>query len=602
MFFFWRNTLADTSRVKGKTPIRKALNPVLNPESTPEKESPQGRSWQRSVPWKVPQAVGAIAAVVTAFASPAAAAERIFASYAILERSISVSALETYAKEGKIEEDLAVYAQFIPPETLEQLPEILLARADIDPVIISQFLYTRQGEVLLQRLGEVIQSGSRVEGSYGLRAALILAAADEEGLTLLNVMRKFPTPEMRIDLLRAIEMAEELQGLVEQSSKAIDGVMNLARQQARAELDLLPDTQFPLEESGDLSWRKRSFRLKDRFRKTADTPKGRYVDVDLYLPEVSNSLSPTGQPNPTIVISHGLGSDRTTFAYLAAHLASHGFAVVVPQHPGSDARQLEALLTGAAQEVTKSIEFVDRPLDITFVLDELERLSKQDPQLKGQLSLERVGVLGQSFGGYTSLVLAGAPIDFDRLDADCAREEESWNVSIFLQCRALDLPRENYQLQDDRIAAAIVINPIDSAVLGPDSLSQIEIPIVVVAGGMDTVAPALAEQILPFTWFRAPEKYLILMQTGTHFSTLAESPSEEGVSIKYPPEVIGPNPLLAQRYTKAFSLAFFQTHINGRSEFEPYLSSAYIDAISQDPIPMGLLRFLDAIELDALLR
>jgi len=43
---------------------------------------------------------------------PALAAERIYASYAALERSIS-AALETYAKEGKLDDDLAVYAQYL---------------------------------------------------------------------------------------------------------------------------------------------------------------------------------------------------------------------------------------------------------------------------------------------------------------------------------------------------------------------------------------------------------------------------------------------------------------------------------------------------------
>jgi len=39
-----------------------------------------------------------------------------------------------------------------------------------------------------------------------------------------------------------------------------------------------------------------------------------------------------------IVISHGLGSDRTSFEYLATALASY-FAAV-PEHPGSNAQQL----------------------------------------------------------------------------------------------------------------------------------------------------------------------------------------------------------------------------------------------------------------------
>jgi len=97
-----------------------------------------------------------------------------------------------------------------------------------------------------------------------------------------------------------------------------------------------------------------------------------------------------------IVISHGLGSDRTSFEYLATTLASYGFAVAV-EHPGSNAQQLRSLLAGRANEVTEPNEFINRPLDVKYLLDELERRDKSDPSF--QLNLQQVGVIGQSLGG-----------------------------------------------------------------------------------------------------------------------------------------------------------------------------------------------------------
>lgn len=532
---------------------------------------------------------------------PAVAADRIYASYAVLERSISISALEQYAKDGTIEEDLAVYARYANPSDLEQLRKILQARADLDPVVISQFLYTRQGEVLLKRLGEVIQSGSGESGFFGLRAALILAAADEEGLTLLNVLRQFPTPEIRVNLRRALQLAGELQGWVDRTKRAINGVERLALLEAQGQKDLGVEENLDLQQPGNQPWEKisRQFTnpmptlLENGGDNIFNISKSRKLDTDIYLPQRDDDL-----PAPTIVISHGLGSTRQTFAYLAEHLASHGFAVIVPQHPGSDARQLEALLTGATQEVARPTEFVDRPLDITFILDELEQLASDSALWRGKLDLKRVGVIGQSFGGYTALALAGAPINFDRLDLDCLQEEESWNVSLLLQCRAQELPRREYQLRDDRISAAIAINPLASSIFGQNSLSQIEIPVTIVSGGADTVAPALVEQIQPFTWLTMPKKYLVLMKTGTHFSVLG---AEEGV-VAFPPEVIGPNPVLAQRYMKGLSLAFLETYIGDRSQYQPYLTSTYIRSLSQDPIPLSLVQVLGGSQLAEMLR
>ncbi|MHC5829488.1 MAG: alpha/beta hydrolase family protein, partial [Nostoc sp.] len=113
----------------------------------------------------------------------------------------------------------------------------------------------------------------------------------------------------------------------------------------------------------------------------------RVIQTDIYLPQSQT-------PAPVVVISHGLGSDRDSFAYLAENLASYGFAVVVPQHPGSDSLQMQALLTGKSQQVFADTELIDRPLDVTFVLNQLEQRSTSDPWLQGKINVQQVGVIG----------------------------------------------------------------------------------------------------------------------------------------------------------------------------------------------------------------
>lgn len=533
-------------------------------------------------------------------AAPAVAAERIYASYAVLERSISVAALEAYAKQGKIDEDLAVYLQYVPPERRSQLREALLARADISPVTISQFLYSPQGEVALARLGQVIQTGSRQPGLYAIRAALILAASEPDGLTLLNVLRKFPTHGIRVDLERAQQIAGDLQQILNQTNQAIALVERTALSEASkpaiaplgagaSGIAVPPD----LSRSGTLTWKTISIEFSDGDRSSLNGI--RAFPADIYLPQGNP------QPVPLIVISHGLGSDRGTFKYLAEHLASHGFAVAVPQHPGSDAKQLQALMNGVASEAAEPREFVDRPLDVKHLLDRLAILDKSDPAFAGRLNLQQVGVLGQSFGGYTSLALAGAALDFQQLQKDCANVSASWNISLLLQCRALQLPPAQYDLKDERIKAAIAINPVASSVFGPKSLSQIKVPVMLIASAADTVAPALPEQIQPFTWLRATDKYLVLMKGGTHFSFLSEADSGGGVW-PIPSQAVGPSPALARRYLDALSLAFFKTYLLGQSEYRPYLQASYVKAISQPLLPLSLTQSLTRAQIEQLLK
>ncbi|MBE9097593.1 alpha/beta hydrolase [Tychonema sp. LEGE 07203] len=528
-----------------------------------------------------PKYLGLFAFTAVCTAAPAFGAERIYINYGPLEQSVPIESLALFAKEGKIDSNLDGIAQYAKKSQLAEIRGALQAKAEISHVTIAQFLYTPQGEVLLERLGRVVQTKARQPGFYAIRAALILAAADPEGLTILNVLRKFPTYGLRIDVARGFGIANELTSLINRSNRTLAGVAQLSEAEAASEPAIDPVQMLQPQQNGPYTWKKSSVTLTSPNR-------DRTFDMDIYLPQGSP------QPAPVVVISHGLGSDRLSFQYLAKHLASYGFAVAVPEHPGSNAQQIQNLVTGKTNEVTEPAEFVNRPLDIKDLLDYLTKLSTTNPAYRGQLDLQRVGIIGQSFGGYTALTLAGAQINFAQLDKDCQRENETWNLSLLLQCRARSLDRNQYNFRDPRIKAAIAINPIASSILGKTNLSQIQIPIMVIAGSADTVAPALLEQIQPFTWLTSPNKYLVVLENGTHFSTIEESPQSVFLP---PPEVIGPEPALARRYLNGLSVAFMETYLNNKSNFRPYLQPNYALSISRNTLGLRILRSLTPEQL-----
>lgn len=507
--------------------------------------------------------------------TPVFGAERIYVSYGLLERSIPIDSLETFVNTGRVDDELETYARRVTPEQLAQLREVLQTEIPLDVVSVSQFLYTPIGERLLERLGGVIQTEARQSGFYGIRAALILAAADPEGFTPLSALRQFPTDGIRIDVAEGLAIADSLQALINQTTQAVNQVQQQARLEATGTAPSTPLPQVNLEEQGRFEWEVQSFTLRDRER-------NRTFPVDLYLP-----IAPA--PHPVIVVSHGLGSDRTSFDYLAQHLASYGFAVAIPEHPGSNTEQLQAVLQGTAESVTSPREFIDRPLDISTLLNELDRLSRSESFLQGRLNLQAVGVVGQSYGGYTTLALAGAKLNFQQLQQDCQDLDDSVNLSLVLQCLALQLPEQSYNLMDSRIDAAIAINPVSSSILGEEGLSQIQVPTMIVASSADTVTPALPEQIQPFTWLSTPNKYLVVLEGGTHFSAIAESAD---AAIAIPSAVVGAEPELARRYICALSVAFFQTYVADQPAYRPFLSAIYADRISQEPLQLSLVRSL----------
>ena len=528
-----------------------------------------------------PKYLGLFAFTAVCTAAPALGAERIYVTYGPVEVSVPIESLALFAKEGQIDSNLDGFAQYANESQLADIRSALQAKAEISQVTIAQFLYTPQGEVLLRRLGRLIQTKARQPGFYAIRAALILAASDPEGLTIVNVLRKFPTYGIRIDIARGLAIANELTSLINRSNQTIAGIAQLSEAQAALEPTIPPALRLQPQLPGPYTWKKSSVTLTSPNR-------DRTFNMDIYLPQRSP------QPAPVVVISHGLGSDRISFQYLAKHLASYGFAVAVPEHPGSNAQQIQNLVTGRTNEIVEPAEFINRPLDIKDLLDYLTKLSTTDPAYQGQLDLQRVGVIGQSFGGYTALALAGAGINFAELENDCELENETWNLSLLLQCRARGLERNQYNFSDPRIKAAIAINPIVSSILGDTNLSQIKIPVMLIAGSADTVAPALLEQIQPFTWLTSPNKYLVVMNNGTHFSTIEESPQ----SLFLPPaEAIGPEPALARRYVSGLSLAFMETYLNNKSNFRPYLEPSYALSISGDTLGLRILRSLTPQQL-----
>lgn len=521
--------------------------------------------------------LGLLSAVLTA--PTVLAAERVSIFYEPLEFSIPVTSLETYAQSGKIDAKLAFYAEQLSPQELVQLRQILQERIDLNSVTVAQFLYSSFGESSLQFLGEFIQTDSGLNGFYAIRAALILAAADSEGLTLLNVVKKFPSNIVRIESIKALQVVSAYARLFEQTNLATAAIERQLLAEATTEPPVKPTQLLSLQRPGRWKWQRVTLGLNDRRR-------DRRFIADLYLPQ-------TPKPAPVLIFSHGLGGDRHNFAALAQHLASYGFAVAAVEHPESNSQQIQSLLRGAAREAAEPSEFFNRPLDVSYLLDNLQRLNQS--QFNGLLDLQRVGAIGHSFGGYTVLALAGAKLNFAQLKQKCSSDTVaagSMNVSLLLQCLALNLsPGWNYSLQDKRIHAVMALSPMTSSIFGRQGLRQIQVPVMFVAGSDDVITPALLEQICPFTWLTSSHKYLALIQGGTHFYS---DRSTVGMSLPLPSQLVNSNSSLVLHYLKAMTLIFAKTYVSNEKSYQSYLQASSIRAMSQTPLKISLVNSLSA--------
>ncbi|MEM9136931.1 MAG: alpha/beta hydrolase, partial [Cyanobacteria bacterium P01_F01_bin.42] len=516
----------------------------------------------------------------------ASAAERIYARYSLLERSISIESLEIYAKEGRLTDDLATYTRFFRKDQLSGIREGLQTSVELDALTIAQFLYTPIGERLLKRVSAVVRPRSGTKGDRALRSALILAAVEPGGLTPLNVLKKYPTRGIQVDLKAGLDLFQEGQRLVKETQEVVLAIESAA--QSPPVEDVL---QTELSRPGAGPWQKISYELEDNTEKRLNySRQSASYPVDVYLPAVE-----TESPHPVVVISHGLNSSRESFDYLAQHLVSHGFVVVVPEHLGSSRNQLNALLSGTANDVISRTEFLDRPLDVSFALDELERISQESRPLNGRLDFDQVGVIGQSFGGYTALALGGASLDFKRLRSDCNRNlDDTFNLSLLLQCLALRLEPRSYELADPRIKGVIALNPVGSSLFGPQGLGQITVPTLMIGGSSDTVSPLLPEQVIPYGWLQTSSRYFAMVNGGTHFSFIKSEPSTADI-----PELqalLGRRPDIAQDYLKSLSLAFLNRHVRDMTDQAELLTPSYGTRLSRQPLPLSIISDLPPLQ------
>jgi predicted dienelactone hydrolase len=499
-------------------------------------------------------------------ALPAEAAEHIYFNYGPLRLSIRVDSLEQFAREGTVNQELAFYLEDVSPQQREQFRQALLRRSELDPIQIYRFFKTPMGENILEGIGQLIRTPGGRNGKYPLRGSLFQAATDPEGLTILNFLRKFPT-DIQLDTDEIFSVAEKVERAIDVTAALVKEVSQLSDGEARRDNPVnfatLPDLRVP-----------GSYGVEQQILTLRDESRDRELTVYLYKPQ-------RWRPGktPVVIMSHGLASRPEDFGRRAAHLASHGYLVALPQHPGSDLARFQETLEGYYRDIFSLDEFINRPLDISFVIDELEKRDRTE--FEGRLNLEEVGVLGHSFGGYTALAVAGAQIDFDNLEKSCDGPDWDPNLSLLLQCRALELPRKDYNFRDPRVKAVIAVNPVNSSIFGSQGLSQIPIPVLIVAGSYDPATPAVFEQIRSFPWLSAPNKYLAIAEGQAHvdFSQLDAGASQLLNSL---PNLTFPDPVVIDNYANAMSLSFFEVYIADNSEYLSYLQSSYAAYLSRE--------------------
>jgi len=300
---------------------------------------------------------------------------------------------------------------------------------------------------------------------------------------------------------------------------------------------------------------------------------GRTLPVDVWYPAVDDGTAPPSaydlvfaqivsdvaldappvapQPFPMLVFSHGNDGIRFQSYFLCEQLASHGFVVVAPDHVGNTAA--DALLPNPPP-----FEVRDRLLDVSLAIDAmLGRAGDPADAFHGRVDPFRIGVLGHSFGGFTTLALASG---------------------------FADVPA------DPRVSAILPISPA-TGLLDDAALASVELPILVLGGTSDTIVPVDPNNARAFEETSGRPRWRVDIEQAGHNSftnicDIADALAGAGL----PPALLdilfanvdqgcGPDLIPveeAQRITNLYVVSFFQEELARRPGFRRYLTRGHV--------------------------
>ncbi|NET07038.1 MAG: alpha/beta hydrolase [Merismopedia sp. SIO2A8] len=499
--------------------------------------------------------------------APVSAAERLTLRLGPFEQSVSIADLEKFAETGEMTKGLKPYSRLLTP----QVRQLLVRRLQIDPNMTEKFvndlLHSPDGARLLKRIGRVLPDSSLEQ----LQAALFLAARQANGLSVLSFLEAYPEDSVVVDATSMAAIALQLNSSYLQSLAI--GPM-LERELTVAESSGLP-LDFDPAETGSEYVRERTLRLRDR-------PRGRTILVDLYWSRHSDG--------PLVVLSHGFGSDRKFLRYIGRHLASHGLTVASLEHPGSNFNWINGVsISGNPGDLVPASEFIERPKDVSFMLDQLAKLNYRYGSLKGKLNTKQVSVIGHSFGGYTALALAGGELDLESLRQFCQnRSPIGRSPADWFQCAATELPDEYFGLQDRRVAQVIALNAMTGRLFGSRGLARVKTPTLILTGTEDAITPSVDNHLRPFTQLGG-SKYLLAAIGGTHLSVTDKGNLNDAMArstlVK---ERVGEEVDPLRQLLKGVSLAFIKQLTPEAKTYEPFLKPAYAQSFSTPTLSLRL--------------
>ena len=167
--------------------------------------------------------LGASASILST-SSRAFGAEKIVLTFGPIRQTINISDLEDFAKDGTTTPTLQQIIRFSKMDA-QILRGLIGLEIGLKPASLARVVYSAPGEKITDEIGQAIRTQRRTESGKALRAAVILAAGDDGKVSLLEVLKKYPLPEVYVDVASLRAAVGKVQGLAGNLQTLLQDVM-----------------------------------------------------------------------------------------------------------------------------------------------------------------------------------------------------------------------------------------------------------------------------------------------------------------------------------------------------------------------------------------
>jgi hypothetical protein len=141
-----------------------------------------------------------ISASVFCFSTSARAAEQVILKYDNTEITVPLVYLQTFALTGQAgSEDVQAFFEKYP-EVGRLVEEVMLKSIKISPSFAQRFTQGAVGDFVLSQLNRLLLDPAHGNERQLFRDALVASYEDDNEFTLIEVISKYPAPELSVDL------------------------------------------------------------------------------------------------------------------------------------------------------------------------------------------------------------------------------------------------------------------------------------------------------------------------------------------------------------------------------------------------------------------